>query len=379
MPVRRFAASAALFALCLLGTLGGLGGAGLGCAPTTPAPDPTEVLPGDATLPQAVRRGMALYDLYCVMCHAPEGAGYAADNANQLAHPDFLAMVDDAFLRESIVHGRPGTPMSAWARDKGGRLTSREVDDVVALMRHWQTAPSVTPPAVAQGDAAAGAGIFAARCAGCHGDDAQGGEYMSVANPRFLEIASDAFIAESIRKGRTGTPMPAFGMEHATDGALSETDIADVTAFIRSLQTEPPEAPLPPPPDLSDPVIHPDGMPAAFEKREGRFVAADDIAAALEDGQAMVILDARPASDYVLDHISGALSVPYYAVSELADVLPRDVPILTYCGCPHALSGRAVDALLALGFTDVAVIDEGFYVWRDRGYPVTVGTERGQP
>lgn len=53
--------------------------------------------------------------------------------------------------------------------------------------------------------------------------------------------------------------------------------------------------------------------------------------------------------------------------------LPKDKWLVCYCGCPHAESGRLADELLASGFTKVTILDEGFFVWRDRGYPVRSG------
>jgi rhodanese-related sulfurtransferase len=74
-------------------------------------------------------------------------------------------------------------------------------------------------------------------------------------------------------------------------------------------------------------------------------------------------------------HIAGAISVPFYEVNEYAKQLPKDRYILTYCGCPHAESGKARDALRALGYPRAAVMDEGLFAWRDRGYPVRGGAK----
>ncbi len=47
--------------------------------------------------------------------------------------------------------------------------------------------------------------------------------------------------------------------------------------------------------------------------------------------------------------------------------------MVAYCGCPHAESGALMDKLLANGFTKVTILDEGFNVWLERGYPVNLG------
>ena len=87
----------------------------------------------------------------------------------------------------------------------------------------------------------------------------------------------------------------------------------------------------------------------------------------------MVILDARATGDYVQSHIDGAVSLPFYQVTDYMEELPRDAFIVTYCGCPHAISGQAADALLEAGFENVGILDEGFYFWEDQGWPVAAG------
>ena len=105
----------------------------------------------------------------------------------------------------------------------------------------------------------------------------------------------------------------------------------------------------------------------------GEFVSIDELKAAYDKGKAMVILDARPPADYVRSHTSGAVSVPFYAVKDYLDQLPKDKWIVAYCACPHAESGKAAKALKDNGYTKVKVFNEGFIEWRTRKYPITTG------
>ncbi|MEE9384072.1 MAG: rhodanese-like domain-containing protein, partial [Nannocystaceae bacterium] len=82
---------------------------------------------------------------------------------------------------------------------------------------------------------------------------------------------------------------------------------------------------------------------------------------------------AKPESDYVERHIKGAASLPFYLVESYLDAVPRDVWIVVYCACPHAESEAAADVLLDAGFDKVRVLDEGFRVWQERGYPTESG------
>ena len=104
-----------------------------------------------------------------------------------------------------------------------------------------------------------------------------------------------------------------------------------------------------------------------------RFVAVDDVKAALDDGRKMIIVDARAHADFVDGHIVGSVSIPFYELEQIIDDLPQDVWIVNYCGCPHTVSGLNFDAMKEAGFEKVAVLDEGYYIWEERGYPIEPG------
>ena len=318
--------------------------------------------------------GEALYQTYCGFCHGANGEGYLADNANALAQPDFLATASDEFLFQSTVFGRPGTPMSPWGVSQGGPLDDDEVRAIVAFIRGWQTRPSIELVDRPAGSALRGESVYNAACVSCHGADGEGVTAVSLNNPWFHELASDGFIRYAIENGRAPY-MQAYA------GALTEQQLDDVVAYIRTWRVPVDAEPVPPfEPDLTAATLNPDGEPATFTLREDRFAPAAEVFAALNEGKRLVLLDARPTADYLDAHLTGATSLPFYDIDDAAiAALPRDTFIITYCGCPHAVSGQAMDALVAAGFTDVAVLDEGFYYWVEQGWPLTSGPERGTP
>jgi cytochrome c oxidase cbb3-type subunit 3/ubiquinol-cytochrome c reductase cytochrome c subunit len=327
-------------------------------APDAP-PDPAAVL----------ARGKLLYGRYCNFCHGDEGQGYVADHAPRLASDDLLALVSDEFLRDAIVKGRPGTTMSSWSFARRGPLSHEDAAAIVKHLRSWQKRPSEPLEARATaGDATRGAPLYAAHCASCHGPKGSAGKYNALANPELLASASDAFLATTIERGRAGTPMNGFA------GKLSKEKIDDVVALLRSWQRPPEEVPeLPPRPgSLASVVLNPGGPQPTFDAKAD-FVPVDDVKREVDRKATMIIIDARPSSDYARMHIAGAISVPFYEVNDYAKQLPKERYILTYCGCPHAESGKVRDALRALGYPRAAVMDEGLFAWRDRGYPVRGG------
>ena len=86
-----------------------------------------------------------------------------------------------------------------------------------------------------------GANIFKANCASCHGERGEGRaggtRAPQLSNQDFLALATDAFITQTITRGRPDTPMPAWGQDQG--GSLSQENIADVVAFLRTWQKEP--------------------------------------------------------------------------------------------------------------------------------------------
>ena len=319
--------------------------------------------------PAAVTRGEALYAQYCDFCHGSTGEGYLSDNANALNQQSFLSTSTDAFLRDAVIHGRPGTPMSAWGDEKGGPLSTADVGDLVALLRSWQTEPNLdVHQQVVTGSAVRGKLPYAEQCAVCHGAEGEGVTALSLNNPWFLHTASDGFIRHAIVGGRPGTTMPPFGER------LRGFEIDDIVALIRSWAV-PVDGSGPPPfePNLEDAILNPEGEAPAFTLREGRYAPAAEVKAALDTGNRMVLIDARPTADYLTGHIEGAVSLPFYDVAAAAETLPKDVTYITYCGCPHAISTQAADALLEADFETVVVLDEGYYFWVDQGWPVEVG------
>ena len=83
-----------------------------------------------------------------------------------------------------------------------------------------------------------GATIFGTFCAGCHGLEGRGRRapgmpaFPSIANPDFQELVSDDFLKETIRRGRPGRRMPAWGEK---EGGLRPDEIDRVAAHLRGL------------------------------------------------------------------------------------------------------------------------------------------------
>ena len=319
--------------------------------------------------------GAVTYARMCAVCHGKIGEGYAADHAPAIANPDFMASVTDDFLRKAIENGRAGSTMSAWSRSRGGPLSSTDVDALIASMRAWGPRKRATlDESGLQGNATDGAAIFTRECAGCHGDRAVGGTYVQIGNPELLSSATNGFLRYAIRGGRSSAGMPSF------ESKLGDKSIDDVIAHLRTLEASaaPQKRPAPakaPPIPLGPVPLNPKGPEPIGFSGEAHTTPADTIKRELDRGARLAILDARAPSDYISEHISGAVSVPFYEPEPYFSQLPTDTWLVCYCACPHAESGQLARKLLAQGFKKVTVLDEGLRVWKTRNYGVHTGNE----
>lgn len=188
--------------------------------------------------------GDRLFARHCAACHGMEGEGGVGV---PLALPSFLTNVSDEFLFKTIRNGRPGRVMPAFRT-----LSDAQIQAIVGHIRGWMPAGSKGIPhgdGKVTGRAENGKVLFAEHCASCHGENGEGGAGTGVTfsrprdlpimppalnNPGFLAAASDQMIKATLMEGREGTPMVSFLKQ-----GLSETDINDIVAYVRSFEEHP--------------------------------------------------------------------------------------------------------------------------------------------
>ncbi len=233
-------------------------------------------------------RGAAIYASSCFVCHGEDGKGEIAPAINDQAR---LGKLEDDWYRQTIINGRPAKGMPTW----GTVLSPNQVEDVVAMIAAWRKGERVVPeitvaellnsslfslsqgdssdalfyierarsiafgPALSRfdpiiadiqaeqldtalaelgnltkdwpiGEAVNGETIFMDTCKGCHGSEGQGGVGLKLKPNVFVQSSTNSELLIFLLTGRTGTAMRSF------DGILSESQLADVIAFLRTWQ-----------------------------------------------------------------------------------------------------------------------------------------------
>jgi mono/diheme cytochrome c family protein len=159
---------------------------------------------------------------------------------------------DSEVIQFTIERGRPGTPMPAWGVEYGGPMTEQMITDVMAWI---ESLPGNQQPPEGISEScenpskqdleSCGEEIFTARCAVCHGPEAQGKESepwyqgMALWKGDVRHLTKDQHLA-TVVNGRRFAFMPPFG-ETPAQGIevppypLTQKQIQAVVAYERSL------------------------------------------------------------------------------------------------------------------------------------------------
>ena len=97
-------------------------------------------------------------------------------------------------------------------------------------------------------------------------------------------------------------------------------------------------------------------------------VTAFELAERLTRGS-VVLLDVRPAPEFLAGHIAGARSAPLDVLDEVAATLPRE-HVVAYCRGPYCVYADDAIRLLHARGIDARRLDVGYPEWQRAGLPV---------
>ncbi len=180
----------------------------------------------------------------CASCHGADGMGNPDLQAPRLAGQG------QRYLAEQLAHfaqGRRGTH----PQDTAGQTMAASAGllDNAAIVRLAAYYASLGPPTpeVAQADRTEepdmrGAAFYAANCAACHGQVAQGSDVLYIPNLALLDADYVRRQIEAYQKGWRGGPKAstrAKGMRQMSFQFTSEDEIDDLVQYLTKTQEKP--------------------------------------------------------------------------------------------------------------------------------------------
>jgi rhodanese-related sulfurtransferase len=111
-------------------------------------------------------------------------------------------------------------------------------------------------------------------------------------------------------------------------------------------------------------------------KSRVRELTVDQVKAKLDAGEKFHLVDVREESEWAKDHVRGALYLGKGVIERDIEQRLPDIrsEVVLYCGGGFR-SALAADNLQKMGYTNVWSMDGGIREWREKGYPLTKGTQ----
>jgi len=214
-----------------------------GCA----APHGQPLKGSETPAPNEILDFETLFAENCSGCHGAEGKGGAA---LALADPVYLAIADDAAIRNVISKGVRGTPMAAFAENSGGMLTDKQIDVITTqILARWSRPGflgAANPPsyvAKSAGNVAQGEAAFKTYCESCHGAAGRGGPKGSaITDDSFLALVSDQGLRTLVITGRPELSAPDW-RGNVPGKPMSDQEVTDVVAWLISRRSQSPGQP----------------------------------------------------------------------------------------------------------------------------------------
>jgi rhodanese-related sulfurtransferase len=101
-------------------------------------------------------------------------------------------------------------------------------------------------------------------------------------------------------------------------------------------------------------------------------LTVDEVKAKLDGGERFHLVDVREESEWVRDHLPGAIHLGKGVIErDVEQKIPDTAAeIVLYCGGGFR-SALAADNLQRMGYTNVFSMDGGIRGWREKGYPLS--------
>jgi len=216
--------------------------AGCDNMPGKPGPGP------EVPVPSSITNFNQLYAQNCSGCHGDNGQHGAAIALNS---PEYLALIDDATLRQVVAQGYKNGLMPGFAASAGGLLTDEQINAIVSGIRtNWgkgNVLAGLNVPAYRTGkpgDVAHGGQVYATACARCHGAAGTENQKGSILNGSYLALMDTQSLRTIVIVGRPEWGMPDWRGDVAGH-PLTDAEVTDVVAWMQAQAPAAPGQPYP--------------------------------------------------------------------------------------------------------------------------------------
>lgn len=138
-------------------------------------------------------------------------------------------------MAKPVAADAPQTPaaVAATGDSSGAAASTEKTEETTTAATTEEPAKSGETASAGEGNAEAGKTFFTGTCAGCHGAEAQGGGV----GPSLREAAgwSEAELTAAVHEGKAPDKELSAVMPHFTDAQVSAQQLADVHAYLKSL------------------------------------------------------------------------------------------------------------------------------------------------
>lgn len=100
----------------------------------------------------------------------------------------------------------------------------------------------------------------------------------------------------------------------------------------------------------------------------GVTISVDDLAAAIDQGGPLELIDIRGSNDFSRSHLLGARCIPVEQLSERLAEMPKDAVVVLICRTGEK-SKEAAETLQASAGREVLALDKGLLEWEGSGRP----------
>ncbi len=114
----------------------------------------------------------------------------------------------------------------------------------------------------------------------------------------------------------------------------------------------------------------------AFADIQFKVITTDDLRAMMDEKKDFMLIDTRSKEEYQEAHIINAINISEKQFEQMAPeiIKGKDKMLIFYCsGVKCGKSKRTAKIAQKMGYTNLAIYNDGFPVWEERGYKIVPG------